>query len=212
MFRPRLGFARIGAPVEDRSAEDDARHVLGVRLVILECEDGPPRMTVDKPLLDLERASKRVKFLDEARNVHQRGVGEPIRLPGTQLVIADDGPIVPDILEGLEVVAPRPRAAVQENHRGPVPGAGYPVPDAPATNRKQLFAGPERGTGRGGGGTRWRGRGAARLLAAGGEEHRRDEERRSDSQRLTRTLARPGYEVFDGHVSSSSNLACDRSG
>src|SRR5713101_1863604 len=202
MFRPRLGFARIRAPVEDRSAEDDARHVLGVRLVILECQDGPPRMAVEKPLLDLERASKRVKFLDEARNVHKRRVGEPIRLPGTQLVIADDEPIVTDILEGLEVVTARPRAAVQENHRRPVPGAGYPVPDAPARNRKQAFAGPEPGTGRGGGGSPWRGRGPGRLLAAGGEEHRRDEDSRSDLQRLAQRRARPGYEAFDGHASS----------
>ena len=62
--------------------------------------------------LDPESASQGVEFLDEARNAHQRRVGEPIRLPCTQLVIPDDGPIVTDILEGLEIVAPGPGPSV----------------------------------------------------------------------------------------------------
>ena len=137
----RLDFAGIRRPIEHRPAENDTRDVPGMRLVILEREDGSPRMTVDEPLLDLERASQRVKLLNEARNLHERSVREPIGLARPELVVADDGPVVADILEGLEIIASRAGAAVQENHRCSTARARHLVPDTSTANRKHPFTG-----------------------------------------------------------------------
>ena len=48
----------------------------------------------------------------------------------------NDRPVVTDILDCLEVEAPRARAAMQQYYRRSFSGARHPVRDAPATDRK----------------------------------------------------------------------------
>src|SRR5512133_3152704 len=101
-----------------------------MRLIVLERENRPPRMAVDKPLVDLERPPQGIELLDKARNIHEGGIGEPIRFARAELIVADDWPVVAEVLERLQVIAARSRPTMHKYHRQSLAGARHAIPDA----------------------------------------------------------------------------------
>src|SRR5262249_35624025 len=133
-----------GWDVERGAGQRQAGNVLGVRHVVLESQDGPPRVAEEVDSVVPQRGPQRIEFAYEVRDGHLRCICHRPRLASTQLIIPDHRPIVAECLERLQVEAVVPGPSVEENHWRAGTRTALPVPDSAISYRQVRLSGPKR--------------------------------------------------------------------